>query len=101
MSGLSVSEIQIIPVQPKNGLVAFACIVISGHLSVGNIAIYTSLSSSDGFRLVYPTKISSTGKELYCFRPITKEAGSALHSAIIGEYKRLMDKLTAKRRIPD
>lgn len=101
MSGLSVSEIQIIPIQPKNGLVAFASAVINGHFAIGNVAIYTSLSALDGFRLVYPTKISSTGKQLYCFRPITKEAGDALHAAIISEYKRLLEKLNAPRRAPD
>lgn len=98
MSGLSVSEIQIIPIQPKNGLVAFASAVINGHLAIGNVAIYTSPGSPDGFRLVYPTKISTTGKQLNCFRPITKESGDALHKAIIEEYKRIIEKLSVGRR---
>lgn len=101
MSGLSVSKIQIIPIQPKDGLVAFASAVINDHLAIGNIAIFTSPNSSDGFRLVYPTKISSTGKQLNCFCPITREAGDALHAAIISEYKRLLEKLNAPRRYAD
>lgn len=101
MSGLSISKIQITPIRPKDGLVAFASAVINEHLAIGNIAIFTSPSSSDGFRLVYPTKISSTGKQLNCFCPITKEAGDALHKAIIGEYERLIEKLSAPRRITD
>lgn len=101
MNGLSVSKIQITPIRPKDGLVAFTSAVINDHLAIGNIAIFTSPSSSDGFRLVYPTKISSTGKQLNCFCPITKEAGDALHKAIIDEYKRLLEKLNAPRRVPD
>ena len=56
-----ITEIQIIPLKPKDGLVAFASCVINDQLYLGNIAIYSSLGSCDGFRLVYPAKVLPTG----------------------------------------
>ena len=48
------SEIQIIPIKPQNGLVAFASFVLDGNLYLGSIGIVTRLNG--GYRLVYPTK---------------------------------------------
>jgi len=48
MSDLYISEIQIIPVKPKDGLVAFSSCVINNFLYIGNIGIYTSLSNPAG-----------------------------------------------------
>ncbi|MBI5150147.1 MAG: septation protein SpoVG family protein [Candidatus Omnitrophica bacterium] len=99
MDCLSISQIQIVPISPKDGLVAFASATINGDFAVGGIAIFTSLNSPDGFRLVYPTKFSSTGNQFYCFRPLTKKAGDALHKPIIAEYLRIIDKFSARHGI--
>ena len=62
MRELEITEIQIIPIKPRDGLVAFASCVVNNALYIGNIGIYTSQSGPDGFRLVYPTKILPHGK---------------------------------------
>jgi len=62
LSKTNLTEIQIIPVKPQNGLVAFASVVINNQFYVGDIAIYTSPSTEIGFRLVYPTKRLANGK---------------------------------------
>lgn len=92
MSELVVSEIQIIPVKPKDGLVAFASCVINNQLYLGNIAVYTSPSSSDGFRLAYPLKMLPTGKQINCVHPINREAGETIKKAILDKYMELMSK---------
>ncbi len=66
MNELRISEIQIIPLKPKEGLVAFASCVVNKALYIGNIAIYTSPSTQEGFRLVYPVKTLPNGKEIHC-----------------------------------
>lgn len=86
---LSPTEIQIIPVKPKDGLVAFASCVVNNSLYIGNIAIYTSPTNPEGYRLVYPLKTLPNGKEINCVHPITKEAGDTISKAIIRKYKRL------------
>ena len=88
---LEISEIQIIPVRPQSGLVAFASCVINNQFYVGNIAVYSSPLSKDGFRLVFPTKKLSSGQMVDCFHPITKEAGDLVTAAIINKYVELMD----------
>ncbi len=70
MSELEISEIQIIPVKPKDGLVVFASCVINNSLYIGNIAIYTSLSKPEGFRLVFPSKTLPNGKDINRVHPI-------------------------------
>ena len=89
MSELLISEIQIIPVKPKDGLVAFASCVINNSLYIGNIAVYTSPTNSEGYRLVYPSKVLPNGKEINCVHPINKEAGEAISHAVIRKYKAL------------
>ena len=90
MDNLQVSEVQIIPVKPRNGLVAFASCVINESLYLGNVAIYTSPSSQEGYRLVYPSKMLPNGKEINCVHPINKEAGEAISKAIIGKFKEIL-----------
>jgi len=92
MSELEISEIQIIPVKPKDGLVAFASCVINNSLYIGNIAIYTSPSKPEGFRLVYPSKTLPNGKDINCVHPINKEAGELISKAIIGKFKQIVSK---------
>lgn len=93
MNELVVSEIQIIPVKFKDGLVSFASCVINNQFYLGNIAIYTSPSSPDGFRLVYPSK-SLNGQQLSIMHPITKEAGLIIQKQIVERYIKLMEDLT-------
>lgn len=94
MQEIVVSEIQIIPVKPKDGLVAFASCVINNQFYLGNIAIYTSLSSPDTFRLVYPLKLLPTGKQINCVYPINRETGETVKNAIVSKYKALLDKFS-------
>ena len=90
MALISISEIQIIPVKPNNGLIAFASCVINDQFYVGNIAIYTSPSSHDGYRLVYPTKVLPNGKEIHAVHPINRETGEQVQKAIITKYEEII-----------
>lgn len=91
MIEIVISEIQIIPIKPQNGLVGFTSCVINNQFYVGNIAIYTSPSSAGGFRLVFPQKKLASGQVVDCFHPINKEAGELVSTAIIKKYVELMD----------
>jgi len=90
MGEIFVSEVQIIPVKPKEGLVAFASCVINESLYIGNIAVYTSTTRPEGYRLVYPTKILPNGKEINCVHPINKSAGDLVSQAILCQFKTLV-----------
>ena len=85
---LQISEVQIVPVKPRNGLVAFASFVLNGQFYVGDVAVYTRLDG--GYRLVYPTKLLATGKQLPCFHPINRVAGEYVSQAIVSHLENLM-----------
>ena len=92
MDKLNISEIQIIPIKPREGLVAFASCVINDAIYIGNIGLYSSLSTQASFRLVYPSKILPNGKEINCVHPINKQTGDLISNAIIGKFKEIMSK---------
>ena len=92
MSKFKISEIQIIPVKPKEGLVAFSSCVVNSAIYIGNIAIHTSSSIPSGFRLVFPKKVLPNGKEIHCVHPINKETGELISNSIIERYKEIISK---------
>lgn len=98
MSEIVISEIQIIPVKPQNGLIAFTSCVINNQFYIGNVAIYTSPSSPDGFRLVYPSQTLNNGKQVSSIHPITKEAGLVIQKQIVEQYLKLMENLMKGER---
>jgi DNA-binding cell septation regulator SpoVG len=93
MNKIEISEIQIIPVKPKNGLVAFTSCVINNGIYLGNIAIYTAPSSPYGYRLVYPLKVLPNGKTLNCAYPINRITGDLIQKSVIEKYEELIEKV--------
>ena len=89
---MKISEIEIVPIKPQSGLVAFASCVINNSFYVGNIAIHTSYNCRDGYRLVYPSKILPNGKEVNCIHPINRDVGESISKAIISKFKQIIQK---------
>ena len=85
---LSISEVEIFPVKPRNGLVAFASCVVNSQLYLGNIGVHTRPDGS-GYRLVFPVKVLPNGKEIHCFHPVTREAGELILWAIVKRFEEL------------
>jgi DNA-binding cell septation regulator SpoVG len=96
LNEIKLSEIDIMPVKPQNGLVAFASCVLNNHFYISSIAIHAS-PDGEAFRLVYPAKILPNGKQINCFNPITKEAGETLSYSIINAYKKLIMDIEAEK----
>jgi len=91
MENVFISEIQVAPIKPQNGLVGFASCIINNQFYCGNIAIYTSPNSPQGFRLVFPNKKLGSGQVVDCFHPINREAEECVTIAIVNKYVELMD----------
>ena len=75
METLIVSEINLVPVKPKFGLIAFASFVLFESLYVSSVAVYTR--PFGGIRLVYPRK-----KNLDVCHPIKHELGVLIEEAV-------------------
>lgn len=83
------SEIQIIPIKPQNGLVGFASFVLDGSLYLGSIGIVTR--PNGGYRLVYPTK-KVADRNLNIFYPINKEFAQLIESEVVRRFEDVMNK---------
>lgn len=77
----TVSEINIIPVKPKFGLIAFASFVLFDSLYISSVAIYTR--PHGGIRLVYPRK-----KNLDICHPIKHQLGVSIENALLDEMQK-------------
>ena len=84
---LKISELEVIPVKPKEGLIGFASFVLDEKYYVSSIAIYTRLNSL-GYRLVYPTKKVGE-KNINIFHPINSEVGKAIDEVVINKVNEI------------
>ncbi len=87
MQKIKITEIQITPIKPKNGLVAFASVVLDNSVYLGFIGVYTRLNGT-GYRLTYPTKLVGE-KSLNIYHPISKEASKGIEEAIIAKISEI------------
>jgi DNA-binding cell septation regulator SpoVG len=80
----TISEVQITPVKPKDGLVGFASFVYDGSFYLGSIGIYTR--PQGGYRLTYPTRNGSSGS-FNIFHPINKEIAQEVEKEVINRFE--------------
>ena len=80
---MKITEIQITPIKPNNGLVAFASVVLDNSVYLGFIGVYTRLNG-EGYRLTYPTK-NVGDRSLNIYHPINRETSKAIEEAIIAK----------------
>jgi len=85
---MKITEIQITPIKPKNGLIAFASVILENSLYLGSIGVYTRLDGS-GYRITYPTK-KIGNKDINIYHPINKKTSKLIEKAIINETERLL-----------
>ena len=83
MKTMKITEIQILPIKPNNGLVAFASFVLDGNIYLGSIGVHKRLNGS-GFRITYPTK-KIADKDFHIFHPINRQASEEIEKAIISK----------------
>ena len=84
-----VSEVNILPVKPRNGLVGFASIVIDNNIYLGSIAIFSKIGG--GHRVLYPIKKIGSG-HINLFHPINRDTSRAIEAAIIDKYDQITKK---------
>lgn len=84
---INISEIQIIPIKPQEGLVAFASFVLDNNLYLGSIGILTR--PEGGYRLTYPTK-KVGARNINIFHPINKEFSQSIEKEVICKFEDVM-----------
>lgn len=89
-----VSSINIFPVKPKDGLIAFASVVIDGSIYLSSIAIYTRPDGS--YRLLYPTK-KVGDRSMDIFHPINKTASKQIEDSIFKRCNEIFENDSKQR----
>jgi DNA-binding cell septation regulator SpoVG len=84
-----ITEVQIAPIKPKDGLVAFASFVLDNSLYLGSVGIATRLQG--GYRLIYPTKRTGN-KDINVFHPINKAFAQAVEDEVVKHFEDVMNK---------
>ena len=85
---MKISEVNIVPIKPSNGLVAFASVVVDESLYLGSLGVH---SRPDGtLRITYPTKRLGS-KELSLYHPINRDAGQMIERAVIAKCQELFE----------
>lgn len=74
-----VTSVNIQPVKPSRGLVAFASVTIDDSLYLGSIAVYTRPDGS--YRLLYPDK-KVGDRSMDIFHPINRSASKQIEEVI-------------------
>ena len=86
-----VTEVEIIPIKPRDGLVAIASCVIDNKLYIASLGIQTKLTGNyGGYRLLWPTKKVGV-REINIFHPITRDTYTAIEKAVISKYEHIME----------
>ena len=88
---IKLSEIQIVPVKPNNGLVGFVSFVLDESFFVGDVAIYSRIDQQ-GYRLVYPAKTLFNGLKINCFKPINKPVADEIERQVLADFEKLIEK---------
>ncbi len=86
---IKLTEIQIVPVRPSKGLVAFVSFILNDSFFVGDVAIYTRIDQP-GYRLVYPVRYLVTGLRINCFKPIHKPVADEIENQVSSYYEKLI-----------
>lgn len=74
------SEIQFMPLKPRDGLVGFVSFVLDSRYYVGSIAVYARFNGI-GYRLVYPAKKVGE-RNINTFHPIDPLVGKSLEEQV-------------------
>jgi stage V sporulation protein G len=89
-SKMEITEVQISLIKPREGLVAFASVVISNAIYLGSIGIHKKFDGS-GYRLTYPTRANSAHKS-NIYHPINSVTSKAIEDAILSKFKDVIRK---------
>jgi DNA-binding cell septation regulator SpoVG len=85
---MGVTKVEILPIRPQNGLVAFACIELDSRFYIGSIGVHRRLNGN-GYRITFPTrKVGST--QMTICHPIKPDLSKEIESAITSKVEEVL-----------
>ena len=93
---MKIKRIEIVPIRPFEGLIAFANVVLEEGLYLGSIGVHRKLDG--GFRITFPSK--KVGKTNFCiYHPINLEVGERIRNGYLLKSRRNVWKLTTIKKV--
>lgn len=86
---MKITEIQIIPIKPQNGLMAFASVILNNDFYLGSIGIHKKIDGN-GYRITYPTK-KIGNKNINIYHPINAKTSKIIEETIINKAKQILE----------
>jgi DNA-binding cell septation regulator SpoVG len=85
MTNLRISEIQIVPLKPRNGLVGLASMIVNECLYMGQMRIMANRNG--GFRIDFPYRQGLKDERVFqVYHPINSETKAIIEEAILAKF---------------
>jgi stage V sporulation protein G len=85
---MAVKKVEIVPIKPQDGLLAFASVEIDDRLYIGSIGIHKRRDGR-GFRITFPTRKVGDHQLTIC-HPITPTLSKEIESAITSKAEEVL-----------
>lgn len=86
---MKITNVEIIPIKPKQGLIGFANIIFEDQLFIGSIGIHLKLDGN-GYRLTYPSR-KVGDQDFTIFHPTHAELSRIIEKAIEAKAMKLFN----------
>lgn len=85
---MGVTKVEIVPMQPRDGLMAFASIEIDDRFYIGSIGVYKKRDCT-GYRITFPTRKVGDHSLTIC-HPTKPELSKEIESAITNKAEQVL-----------
>ena len=86
---MTITEVQVTPIRPRDGLVAFAGVVFDDELYLGSLGIHVRANGT--YRITYTAKKVGNGQINIC-HPIRRELGRNIECAVIERCRDVLER---------
>jgi len=86
---MTITEVQIVPIKEKDGLLAIASVVFDNSFFLGSIGVYTK-QNSPGYRITYSIK-SNSGRNFSIYHPIRRDVSKAIEQAVLSKAEAVLN----------
>ncbi len=84
---MKIKRVEIVPIRPFKGLIAFANVVLEEGLYLGSIGVHRKLDG--GFRITFPSK--KVGETNFCiYHPINPAVSKKFETAICSKAEEVL-----------
>jgi len=86
---MGITKVELLPIRPKEGLMAFACIELDYQFYISSIGVHRKRDGS-GYRITYPTKKVGEQTLTVC-HPIQPDLSREIEQAVCKKAEELFD----------